>query len=78
MNDVAAVLSCEHISKTFTEGGLVVEVLKDINLTVKSGERIAIVGASGTGKSTLLHILGGLDLPTEGKVWVAQQYMTVL
>jgi lipoprotein-releasing system ATP-binding protein len=46
-----------------------VEVLRGINLTLSEGERIAIVGASGVGKTTLLHILGTLDRPTSGKVF---------
>lgn len=65
-----AVIRCQHLAKTYTEGPAAVEVLKDINLDVVPGERLAIVGASGSGKSTLLHLLGGLDLPTRGEVWV--------
>lgn len=78
MSDSGAVLSCQHLSKSFREGGLQVDVLKDVSLEVKPGERIAIVGASGTGKSTLLHLLGGLDRPTRGEVLVAGQNMTSL
>ncbi len=53
----------------FTPGGEL-RILKGIDLVVYSGEMVAVVGASGTGKSTLLHILGTLDRPTSGKVYI--------
>lgn len=73
-----AVLQCSGLVKTFSEGGLYVEVLRNINFQVAKGERVAIVGASGSGKSTLLHLLGGLDTPTEGEVCVNGQNMAQL
>jgi len=71
-------LKAQGISKTFDDGRLNLDVLRDINLEVARGERVAIVGSSGSGKSTLLHILGGLDAPTQGEVWVTGQQMSAL
>jgi len=57
------------LTKIYGEGIRQVEVFRDLDLTVRSGERVAITGASGVGKSTLLHILGLLDRPTAGRVY---------
>ena len=67
------ILSCRNLSKTFTIGTADVSVLKNVNLEVRRGERIAIVGASGSGKRTLLHLLGGLDNASSGKVEILGQ-----
>jgi lipoprotein-releasing system ATP-binding protein len=58
----------DGLVKNYTDGGRVVHVLAGVHLEVSPGEKIAIVGESGVGKSTLLHILGALDEPTAGVV----------
>ena len=60
----------KQLYKSFPGPGNQVDVLKGLNLEVAPGDSVAIVGASGVGKSTLLHILGALDRPTGGEVIV--------
>ncbi len=71
MTNNSTVVTCEQLEKTYSQGPQLVQVLKGVNLQVGRGERIAIVGSSGSGKTTLLNLLGGLDLPTSGKVTIA-------
>lgn len=65
-----AIIETKGLYKTFKLGEIEVEVLKDINLTIDSGEFASIMGPSGSGKSTLLYLIGGLDKPTSGSVMV--------
>ena len=67
-NSTELVLNGKDLAKDFIQGGAKIQVLRGASISVRSGERIAIVGASGSGKTTLLQLLGGLDLPTAGTV----------
>jgi lipoprotein-releasing system ATP-binding protein len=73
-----AVIRCDGLGKTYVEGKLRTPVFDKLHLDVAAGERVAIVGVSGVGKSTLLHLLGGLDTPTAGEVYVTGQAMSKL
>ena len=64
------VLQTAGLRKVYGAGDTEVRALDGVDLTVESGEFVAVVGTSGSGKSTLLHMLGGLDRPTSGKVYV--------
>ncbi len=68
---IDCVLETRNLHRTYREGGLVVPVLKGIDFRVNTGEMLAIVGASGSGKSSLMQLMGGLDQPTSGEVWLA-------
>jgi lipoprotein-releasing system ATP-binding protein len=63
-------LSATHINKSYLVGNQRLHVLRDLDLSVEQGEMVAVVGASGVGKSTLLHLLGGLDRPDGGAIVV--------
>ena len=72
MDSNGVILSAKNLYKEFRIGNRSVEVLKGIDLEVRTGQIVAIVGPSGVGKSTLLHILGTLDHPTRGSVEIDQ------
>jgi lipoprotein-releasing system ATP-binding protein len=61
-------INVRHLNKTFTAPGRSIDVLKDITFDINKGEMTAMMGPSGVGKSTLLHILGTLDRPTSGEM----------
>lgn len=64
----AGLITARSLNKSFTNGGARIDILKDLNFDLSAGETVAIVGASGIGKSTLLHILGTLDRPDSGNL----------
>ena len=74
----AAVLACEGLVKEFRQGPALVRVLTGADASIRRGERVAVVGASGSGKTTLLQLLGGLDLPTAGRVLIDGREMSAL
>ncbi len=61
-------LTVEGLTKSFTRGPAHIDVLRGVGLEVYDGEGIAVIGASGTGKSTMLHLLGGLERPDGGRI----------
>ena len=67
---MSKILTTHQLCKTYMTGPQKVEVLKGIDLEVSAGEIIVIMGPSGVGKSTLLHLIGGLDRPTAGEVLI--------
>ena len=73
---LAETFRAERITKVYETGGLRVEALRGVDLTLYEGELVVLLGPSGSGKSTLLNILGGLDLPTSGRLFFKNLELT--
>src|SRR3954466_2212894 len=71
-------LEARGLVKSYPVGGRPLTVLRDLDLVVEAGEMVAIVGASGVGKSTLLHVLGGLDRVDHGTIAIAGSELTAM
>jgi len=72
------IIELKNIYKSYDSGPQKVEVLKGIDFSLNKGEIVMVMGPSGVGKSTLLHIMGALDLPTSGEIWAGQNKLNEL
>ena len=75
---MATLVTVAGLSKTYAVGGVSLHVLRALDLDVQSGEMVAVVGASGVGKSTMLHLIGGLDRPESGSIEIGGARITDL
>ena len=64
------IMKADNIIKTFTSGEMTVNALKGVDVELRRGEMLSIMGSSGSGKSTMLNILGALENPDEGKIYL--------
>ena len=71
-------LTCKNVSKIYFQGNERIEVLRNINIDIASHAKLAIIGSSGSGKSSLLNILGTLDKPTKGDIFINNSNITNL
>ena len=72
------IIRTENLTKIYGSGEMAVHALDGLTVEVQSGEFVAVMGPSGCGKSTLLNMLGALDQPTTGQVWVAGEDLSML
>jgi putative ABC transport system ATP-binding protein len=75
---VTAIVKLESVSKTYVRGREEIHVLDGIDLSIESGDFVALMGPSGSGKTTLLNLIGGIDRPTSGSVEVAGERLEAL
>lgn len=72
------IIQTENLTRTYTVGNSTVNALRSVNLEVETGEFVALMGASGSGKSTMMHILGCLDTPTAGRYLLEERDVSTL
>ena len=73
-----AILSASHIYKTYQSGNEQIHVLKDMNFEIQNGEIVAIMGESGCGKTTLLHLLCGIDSADSGEICISGEQLSAM
>ena len=73
-----SIIKVENVSKVFGHNDNKVTVLNDLSFEINDGEFVSLMGASGSGKSTLLYLIGGLDTPTEGKIYIEDKDINTL
>ncbi len=78
MSSNDGLLRAEKLSKVYQSGGADLVIFSDLDLEIQLGEKLALTGESGTGKSTLLHLLGGLDRATSGKIYYKNKDISAL
>ncbi|HEY3858724.1 MAG TPA: ABC transporter ATP-binding protein [Gammaproteobacteria bacterium] len=78
VSDAVALLRAQHLSKQVNSPDGVLTILDDVSLAIRRSETVAIIGPSGSGKSTLLGLLAGLDVPSQGEVWLDGEAFSAL
>ena len=73
-----ALVHLENVYKTYLLGQVEIKALRGLDLSIYRGDFTALIGSSGSGKSTILNLIGGLDRPTSGHVWIEQEKMDTL
>ena len=75
---IEQIVKTSNLTKTYKRGKVDVPALRGIKLEIRKGEIACIAGTSGSGKSALLNLIGGIDTPTSGEVWVNDVNLTEL
>ncbi len=75
---MSALIDCRNLTKTYEMGDTTINALAGVSITINQGEYVAVMGASGSGKSTFMNLLGALDTPTSGELQVAGNRLSQL